>query len=180
MKENIFEEIPVASTNCHQCSTSVHHWMECYNITRELDDDNPLHINIPESESMCAVEGAGMSSNEFLSPLKIKKVNIGFSENPKFYNIGDYYDNETVGNITELLYEFQDMFPTKFSKIKSIIGDLGEMKIPLRPDAKPVKQLPYRLNPHYKEKVKVELHRMLEAGVIEPVEELEWIKKIGV
>jgi hypothetical protein len=31
------------------------------------------------------------------------------------------------------------------------------------------------LNPKYKEKVKIELDRMLEAGIIEPVEESEWI-----
>ena len=36
------------------------------------------------------------------------------------------------------------------------------------------------LNPHYKEKVKVELDQMLEAGVIEPVEESEWINPIVV
>jgi hypothetical protein len=42
------------------------------------------------------------------------------------------------------------------------------------------------LNPKYKEKVKIELDRMLEEGIIEPVEESEWIfpmvlqdKKIG-
>jgi hypothetical protein len=48
---------------------------------------------------------------------------------------------------------------------------MGEMKIPLKPDARPVKQRPYRLNPIYKEKVKIELDRMLEVGIIEPVEE---------
>jgi hypothetical protein len=31
------------------------------------------------------------------------------------------------------------------------------------------------LNPKYRKKVKIELDRMLEAGIIEPVEELEWI-----
>jgi hypothetical protein len=42
------------------------------------------------------------------------------------------------------------------------------------------------LNPKYKEKVKIELDIMLEEGIIEPVEESEWIipmvvqdKKIG-
>ena len=106
-----------------------------------------------------------------MKPLKIKKVNIGSEENLKFANIGDYWDDETVGNITDLLHEFQDLFPTKFSEMKGIDGDLGEMKIPFRPNAKPVKKLPYKLNPHYKEKVKVELDRMLEGGVTEPVEE---------
>ena len=85
-----------------------------------------------------------------------------------------------MGKITDLLHEFQDLIPAKFSKMKGIVGDLGEMKIPLRSDAKPVKQRPYRLNPRYKEKVKVELDRMLEVGVIEPVEESKWISPIVV
>ena len=53
-------------------------------------------------------------------------------------NIGDYWDEETMGNITDLFHEFQDLFPTKFSEMKGILGDLGEMKIPLKLDAKPV------------------------------------------
>ena len=62
--------------------------------------------------------------------------------------------------------------------MKGIVSNLGEMKIPLRPDAKLVKQRPYRLNPRYKAKVKAELDRMLEAGVIEPIKELEWISPV--
>jgi hypothetical protein len=70
--------------------------------------------------------------------------------------------------------------------MKGIKGPMGEMRITLKPDERPVKQRPYRLNPKYKDKVKIELKKMLEAGIIEPVEELEWIipmvvqdKKIG-
>ena len=55
---------------------------------------------------MHEVEVVGMSSDQFLSPLKIKKVNIGSVENPKFDNIGDYWDDETMGKINELLHEF--------------------------------------------------------------------------
>jgi hypothetical protein len=53
------------------------------------------------------------------------------------------------------------------------------MKIPLKPGAKPVRQRPYRpyrLTPRYKEKVKVEIDRMLDSGIInKPIEESEWI-----
>jgi hypothetical protein len=49
------------------------------------------------------------------------------------------------------------------------------MRIPLKPNARPVKQIPYILNPKYKEKVKIELDRMLEAGIIQPIKESEWI-----
>ena len=55
--------------------------------------------------------------------------------------------------------------------MKGILGNLGEMKIPLKPDAKPVLQRPYRLNPRYKDQVKTELERMLDGGIIKPVEE---------
>jgi hypothetical protein len=45
------------------------------------------------------------------------------------------------------------------------------MNIPLKPYERPVKQRSYRLNPKYKQKVNIELDRMLEAGIIETVEE---------
>ena len=86
--------------------------------------------------------------------MKIKKVNIRSPENPNFANTGDYWDEETAAKITDLLHEYQDLFPTNFSEMKGIVGNLGEMKIPLRSDAKTSKQRPYRLNPRYKEKVK--------------------------
>jgi hypothetical protein len=47
--------------------------------------------------------------------------------------------------------------------MKVIVGEFGEMKIPLKPDAKLVRQRPYIRNPKYKEKVKVGIDRMLEA-----------------
>jgi hypothetical protein len=59
--------------------------------------------------------------------------------------------------------------------MKGVAGELGEMKIPLRPDARPIKQRPYRQNLVYKQKVKVEIGKMLEVGIIEPVEESESI-----
>jgi hypothetical protein len=84
------------------------------------------------------------------------------------------------------LCTYQDLFPTTFSKMKGIVRELGEMKIPLKLGAKLVQQRPYRLNPKYKEKVKEKIDRMLDAGIIELMEESKWIipmvvqdKKIG-
>lgn len=49
------------------------------------------------------------------------------------------------------------------------------MKITLKPDAKPIKKRSYHLNPKYKEKVCLELDKMLEEGIIEPVEGSDWM-----
>jgi len=65
-------------------------------------------------------------------------------------------------------------------ELKGIIGDLGVMKITLKPDTKLVKQRPYRLNLKYKEKVCLELDKMLTAGVIEPIEESDWVSPMVV
>eukprot|EP00253_Pinus_taeda_P023213 PITA_23213 len=87
----------------------------------------------------------------------------------------DYWDEDIVDKVTELLHEYHDLFPTKFLDLKGIVGDLGVMNITLKPDAKPVKQRPYCLNPKYKKKVCKELEKMLEAEIIEPVEESDWV-----
>jgi hypothetical protein len=69
-------------------------------------------------------------------PIKTWKVNIGTIENPKFAQIGDYWSEETIKKISYLLREYQDIFPTKISEMKGIVGDLGEMNIPLKIRAK--------------------------------------------
>ena len=77
--------------------------------------------------------------------MKIKKVNIGIEETLKIASIGNYWDDKTIGQITDLLQEYQDLFPIKFEDMKGILGDLGVMRIPLKEGAKLVKQRPYTL-----------------------------------
>ena len=83
-----------------------------------------------------------------------------------------------VSKVIDFLHEYQDLFPTKFSEMKGILGDIEVIKIPLKADAKP--ERPYRLNPKYKEKVRMELDKMVAAGIIEPVEEFEWVSPMVV
>jgi hypothetical protein len=150
--------------------------LHCYHIAEDdPTEENLYDIQITEVEGEREVEGPQLQSEAIVSPLKIKKVNIGTKEHPKIASIGDYWDNQTVEIITELLREYSDLFPAMFSDMKGVAGEIGEMNIPLRPDAKPVRQRPYRLNLVYKHKFKEEIDKMLEASIIEPIEESEWI-----
>jgi hypothetical protein len=60
-------------------------------------------------------------------------------ENPNFAHIEDYWNDETIEKVEDLLWEYQDLFSTKLSEMKWIAGDLGDMKIPLKPGAKPIR-----------------------------------------
>jgi hypothetical protein len=155
--------------------------LSCYHVEEEApDEDDPLNIQITEIEGEREVEGPSMESKVFSPPIKVKKVNIGTLENPKMASIGDYWDEKTIERITELLHKYNDLFPTTFTKMKGIAGELGEMKTPLKPKVRHARKRPYRLNPIYKQKVKEEFDRMLEARIIEPIEEYEWISPMVV
>ena len=56
-----------------------------------------------------------------------------------------------MAKITDLLHDSQDLFLMNLTEMKGISGDLGEMRIPLKSDWKPVKKRPYRFNPLYKD-----------------------------
>jgi hypothetical protein len=137
-------------------------------------------VNITEIEGQRDVEGPGVELPFIGQPINIKKVNIGREKKLKFENVGDCWDVATIDKITELLHEYQDLFPTKFTDMKGIKGPMGKMRIPLKPDARPVKQRRYRLNPKYKEKVKIELDKILEEGIIEHVEQSKLISPMVV
>jgi hypothetical protein len=78
------------------------------------------------------------------------EVNIGSTENPKIFSIGDYWDEKTMSEVHSLLREYEDLFLKTFSELKGIKGSMEEMKIELKPNSKPVKHEPYLLNPRIK------------------------------
>ena len=79
------------------------------NLTIDKDND-PRNINIPELEGHCEVHGPVVESPKVTHPLKTRKVNIGSEEIPKYATIGDYWDEEMVSKVTELLHEYQNLF----------------------------------------------------------------------
>jgi hypothetical protein len=181
VSQKVFEEavsLPLEQEE-DEWTTPLQKLQGCYNINTD-EDDGPRKVNIAEIEGQRDIEGLGVELPFIGQPIKIKKVNIGTKETPKIANVGDYWDIATIDKITELLHEYIDLFPTKFTDMKGIKGPMGEMRIPLKLDARQFKHRPYRLNPKYKEKVNIELDRMLEAGIIELVEESEWISPMVV
>jgi hypothetical protein len=167
VKQKVFEEassLPLKQEE-DEWTVPLQKLQGCYNINVDEDDD-PRKVNIAEIEGQRDVEGPGVEIPFIRQSIKIKKANIGTEKTPNLANV-EYY----IDKITELLQEYRDLFLTKFIDMKGIKGPMGDMRIPLKLYERPVKQIPYILNPKYKEKVNIELDIMLEEGIIEPVEE---------
>jgi hypothetical protein len=151
MRKKVFEEAPNLpfTQEGDEWIVPLQQLQDFYNINVDEDDDR-RYVNIAKTEGHRDIEGSGIEIPFVGQPIKIKKVNVGTEQTPKLANVGDYWDDDTINKITELLHEYQDLFPTKFIDMKGIKGPMGEMKIPLRPDARPIKKRPYRINPKYK------------------------------
>ena len=76
--------------------------------------------------------------------------------------------------IVNLLKEFQDFFARDYKYLKGLVHEMGEMKIDIKPDARPVKKRPYNLAHKYKESVKKKIDNILAAGIIYPIDQSEW------
>ena len=135
VKEKIVVGNFVEEANFHQCNATT----QQYSLPINPDDD-PININRPKSERPREVEGSSIPSDQFLQPLRIKKVHIQLPKNPKLDNIRDYWNGEAVAKITDLLHEYQDLVPTNVSEMRGIVADLGDLKIPLQLAAKPSQQ----------------------------------------
>lgn len=133
--------------------------LACYNVQVEKDEYDPCNINVPESKGSREVCGLEIEDLDITVPLKTKQVNIRTEEELKYAMLGDYWDDATVEKVVDFLREYRDLFPTKIMDLKGILGDLGMMKINLKPDAKSMKLRPYQLNPKYKAKVRGELDK---------------------
>jgi hypothetical protein len=109
-----------------------------YHVKEEAPDEDDSHnIQITEIKGEREVEGPSLESEVFSALIKVKKFNIGTIDNPKMESIGDYWDEQIVERIIKLLCEYNDLFTMKFIEMKGIVGELGDMKIPLKLEGRP-------------------------------------------
>jgi hypothetical protein len=155
--------------------------LACSKIYKGLEESNELeeirNLNIKETKGTREIHEniPWHTYSSYNYPLKLRKVNIGSEEHLKIDSIGDYWDEQTMNEVQSLLHEYEELFKKTFSELKGIKGAMGEMKIKLKPDSKPMNQRPYCFNPKVKEKVKEEVEKILAEGLIFPIEEAEWV-----
>lgn len=65
---------------------------------------------------------------------------------------GSFWSEEKTTKIVNLLKEYQDVFVRDYKDLKGLVQEMGEMKINILSDEKPIKKRPCKLAHKYKGK----------------------------
>ena len=109
IRMKLFDNCPLLIFNQPDWAVQMENAVESYNFAADEEEEDPRNVNIQESEGSRDVQGPTLGLPEITEKVKIKKINIGTEAYPKFASIRDYWDDETVGHIADLLQEYQDL-----------------------------------------------------------------------
>ncbi|GKD11476.1 reverse transcriptase domain-containing protein [Tanacetum coccineum] len=149
-----------------------------------LDDSKPFSTTLEKiSESSLDHE-----FEEFMAikieeiPEQEEEVEDNFEELPLEENLrikNSIQDPPTdLKNLVSVLKKHKEAFAWKTSDIPGISPSFCKHKINIEDDDKPVIQKQRRLNPNMKEVIKNETIKLLDAGIIYPIEDSPWVSLV--
>jgi hypothetical protein len=107
-------------------------------------------------------------------------MNLGNDQNPKNIRVYNGLTPEQAKEWLQFFKDTQDVFAWTYKDLKGVLPDICQHQIVLEPNAKPVRQRQYRMNPKYSLIIKEEIYKLLECGFIYPVPYSEWVSPIVV
>ncbi|MCH86304.1 hypothetical protein A2U01_0007158, partial [Trifolium medium] len=139
--------------------------------TQRLDciyDDEPLGF-----------ERDPLSSNpKMRAQDPLQEIDIGDGSIKRSTYISANISNDLRIKLVRLLKEFKDYFAWDYNEMPGLSRNLVEHRLPIRPDKKPVKQLPRRFAPDIMSKIKEEIERLLRSKFIKTARYVEWLANI--
>ncbi|KAI8538534.1 hypothetical protein RHMOL_Rhmol09G0111000 [Rhododendron molle] len=109
---------------------------------------------------------------------EIITANIGSKNEPKMVKIGAKLSSQESEKLILLLKEYKDVFAWSYEDMPGIDPKIVQHKIPLHPDAKPIKQKLRRMRPDWVLKLKEEVTKQINAGSLIVTEYPKWVANI--
>lgn len=80
--------------------------------------------------------------------------------------------------LIELLRKYKHVFSWSYEDLKAYREDLFQHEISLKPNAKPFKQKQRLINPTLEPKMKEELVKLRDGGIIKPIRHSTWVSNL--
>jgi hypothetical protein len=152
-----------------------------------LTANNSNNGNMPEMQRLDCIydeEPLGFEKDFLGSNYKmqaqdpLQEIDIGNGSLKRPTYISTNIDPSQKVKLVELLKEYKDCFAWDYSEMPGLSRNQVEHRLPLRPDKKPVKQLPRRFAPEVMTKIKGEIERLLKSKFIRSARYVEWLANI--
>ncbi len=103
-------------------------------------------------------------------------IGDGLTKRPTYISANINSDFKT--KLIELLQEYKDCFAWDYNEMPGLSKELVEHRLPLKPEKKPIKQLPRRFAPEIMSKIKGEIERLLRSKFIRTARYVQWLANI--
>jgi len=143
----------------------------------DLVDDQKLDW-IYDDEPLGFEEDPMGSTTKMRAQDPLEKVDLGDGVVKRPTYVSTKIPKEFNDRIVELLKEYKDCFAWDYNEMPGLSRKLVELKLPIRPGKKPIKQIPRRFAPQILPKIKEEIERLLKCGFIRAARYVDWLANV--
>jgi len=150
-------------------------------LIEERDDDfieNQKLDCIYDDEPLGFEEDPVGSTTKMRVEDPLEEVDIGDGSVKRPTYVSTKIPKEFRDRIVELLKEYKDCFTWDYDEMPGLSRKMVELKLPIRPGVKPVKQIPRRFAPQILPKIKEEIERLLKCGFIRTTRYVDWLANV--
>ena len=109
---------------------------------------------------------------------EIIPINVGIEKDPRLVQIGSTLSSKECKRLVALFKDFKDVFVWSYEDMPGIDPEIVQHRIPLDPEARPVKQNLQRIRPDCSLKIKEEVTKQIDAGFLLVSEYPTWLANI--
>jgi hypothetical protein len=129
-------------------------------------------------EAIADFDGVEKLGQGFSSADPLEEIDIGDGITPKPTFVNKNMSLEHKDAIIKLLRNYVDCFAWNYCEMPGLSRELVEHRLPIKFGFMPYKQPARRFHPIIQDRIKEEVERLLNAGLIRPCRYTEWVSNI--
>ncbi|WJZ94855.1 hypothetical protein VitviT2T_013680 [Vitis vinifera] len=142
----------------------------------DIDDEIAQHDSDNDSSSASDSDPVDQRVSPTVGDTEI--VDFGTADQPRELRIGSDLSTDERDSLIQLLRSYLDVFAWSYEDMPGLDPSIVQHRLPLLPQARPVKQKLRRLHPRWSLQVKEEIQKQLSVGFLSVVEYPEWLANV--
>jgi hypothetical protein len=114
----------------------------------------------------------------FTSADPLEEIDIGDGKTPRPTFINKTLETDSRSEMIGLLKEYSDCFAWNYTEMPGLSREIVEHQLPIKSGFRPFKQRARTFRPDLLQRIKDEIHWLLEANFIRPCRYVEWVSNI--